>query len=161
VRRQVVEQLNFCLVRRTFVRQADTASGCQVCDLATHRCRHLRIQTSVGVQERQEARKRPPAWATASRPSAIEQESSAACRNPAVARQGTTRQAKLTFGAAPSPRNLIVTVVFWLLEEPGCTMCEGFVPHIVRFGSAAEASIFPRSNPIARIHFVFRVDQIL
>src|SRR5271165_2191096 len=47
------------------------------------------------------------------------------------------------------------------MEEPGCTICEGSDPHIAWFGIAAEASIFPETDPIARIHFVFGIEQIL
>jgi hypothetical protein len=66
------------------------------------------------------------------------------------------------FGAASSRQTCsLLRLPSGLLEEPGCTICESFVPHIVRFGSVAKASIFPKSDPIARIHFVFRIDQIL
>src|SRR5215472_9179584 len=60
------------------------------------------------------------------------------------------------------PRNLVaLQLASDLLEEPGCTVCEGSSPHITRIGIAAETSIFPESDPVARIHFVFRIDQIL
>src|SRR5215469_12961999 len=39
-----------------------------------------------------------------------------------------------------------------LLDEPRCTIWEGI---------SAEASIFPESDPIACVHFVFGIDQIL
>src|SRR5215470_4447676 len=59
-------------------------------------------------------------------------------------------------------RNLVaLQLASDLLEEPGCTVCEGSSPHITRIGIAAETSIFPESDPVARIHFVFRIDQIL
>jgi hypothetical protein len=48
-----------------------------------------------------------------------------------------------------------------LLEEPDCTICDGSDLYIAWFGIAAEASIFPETDPIARIHFVFGIDQIL
>jgi hypothetical protein len=65
------------------------------------------------------------------------------------------------FGAACSRQTCsLLRLPSGLLEEPGCTICEGFVPPIVWFGSVAKASIFPKSDPIARIHFVFRIDQI-
>jgi hypothetical protein len=67
-----------------------------------------------------------------------------------------------TFAAASSRQTCLpLQLPSELLEEPGCPIREGFVPHIVRFGRAAKASIFPKSGPIARIHFVFRIDQIL
>ena len=47
------------------------------------------------------------------------------------------------------------------LEEPGCTTSQGSVPHIARLAIAAEASILPKSDPIAGIHVVFGIDQIL
>src|SRR5215469_8689504 len=47
------------------------------------------------------------------------------------------------------------------LEEHGCTVCKGSGPHITRIGIAAETSIFPESDPVPRIHFVFRTEQIL
>jgi hypothetical protein len=94
---------------------------------------------------------------------AIEQKSSAACRSPAMAGQGATRESRAPiFGAASSGQTCsLLRLPSGLLEEPGCTICEGFVPHIVRFGSVVKAPIFPKSHPIARIHFVFRIDQIL
>jgi hypothetical protein len=119
---------------------------------------HLR-NLSVGIQEPREARH----VRRASRPSAIEQKSSAACRIPAVARQGAIRvKQSPTFGATSARQTcLLLQLPSGLPEEPGGTSCEGFVPHVVRFGSVAEASIFPKSDPIAHIHFVFRIDQIL
>jgi hypothetical protein len=42
--------------------------------------------------------------------------------------------------------------------ELRCTICEGSDPHI---GIAPEATIFPEADPIARIHLVFGIDQIL
>ena len=47
------------------------------------------------------------------------------------------------------------------LEEPSCSIGEGSVADIARFGIAAEAPIFPKSDPIARIHSVFGIDQML
>ena len=47
------------------------------------------------------------------------------------------------------------------LEEPSCSIGEGSVALIARFGIAAEAPIFPKSDPIARIHSVFGIDQML
>jgi hypothetical protein len=95
--------------------------------------------------------KRSPGRAMASRPSTIEQKSSAACCSPAVAGQGATRESRAPiFGAASSRQTCsLLRLPSGLLEEPGCTISEGFVPHIVRFGSVAKASIFPKSDPIA------------
>ena len=47
------------------------------------------------------------------------------------------------------------------LEEPSCSIGEGSGADIARFGIAAEAPIFPKSDPIARIHSVFGIDQML
>jgi hypothetical protein len=107
--------------------------------------------------------KRPPAQATTSRPSVIEAKilggvSHSCCR---LSRARHVRQSP-TFRAASSRETcLLLRLPPGLLEEPGCTICEGFVPHIVRFGSVAKASISPKSGPIACIHFAFRIDQIL
>jgi hypothetical protein len=47
------------------------------------------------------------------------------------------------------------------LEEPSCSIGEGSGADIARFGIAAEAPIVPKSDPIARIHSVFGIDQML
>ena len=62
-----------------------------------------------------------------------------------MAGQGATRESRASiFGAASSRQTCsLLRLLSGLLEEPGCTICEGFVPHIVRFGSVAKASIFP------------------
>src|SRR5215469_10290736 len=46
-------------------------------------------------------------------------------------------------------------------EEPSCSIGEGSGADIARFGIVAEAPIFPKSDPIARIHSVFGIDQML
>ena len=63
--------------------------------------------------------------------------------------------------AAIAEQRSVLQLASDLLEELGCTICEGSDPHIARFGISAEASIFPESAPIACIHFVFGIDQIL
>jgi hypothetical protein len=70
--------------------------------------------------------------------------------------QGMTPKADPHLWRGFVPPNLLwLQLPSGLLEEPGCPICEGFVPHIIRFGSTAKASIFPKSGPIVRIHFVF------
>src|SRR5271165_6984712 len=46
-----------------------------------------------------------------------------------------------------------------LLEEPGCTNCQGSDPHIAWFG-AAEASVFPETTPSPPILFFFGIKKI-
>src|ERR1700741_5496937 len=63
---------------------------------------HLRIPTSVGIQERREARnvRRPGRWHHGQ---ARESKNYLACRSPAMAGQGATRESRASiFGAASS-----------------------------------------------------------
>ena len=64
-------------------------------------------------------------------------------------------------GALSHGTGLLLQLGSDFLEEPGCSIGEGPVAHIARFGIAAEAAIFPKSDPIARIHSVFGIDQML
>src|SRR6516164_3227802 len=80
---------------------------------------------------------------------------------PQIGAAATWLLVKALPGAASSHGTGLLLLGSDFLEEPSCSISEGSGADIARFGIAAEATIFPKSDPIARIHSVFGIDQML